>query len=160
MSISRNNFYIFKTHADAEEAIRTLNQADFDVKKLSLVGKGYQTEEHPIGFYQLGDKVMAWGGMGALCGSFWGLLVTPAFFFLPGLGLVALAGPFVAMLVGALEGAVIVGGLSALGAALVGLGAGKDQVIEYETALKADEYLLIVHGSDDDVATASSVLGR
>ncbi|WP_339465058.1 MULTISPECIES: hypothetical protein [unclassified Pseudomonas] len=73
MSISRNNFYIFKTHADAEEAIRTLNQADFDVKKLSLVGKGYQTEEHPIGFYQLGDKVMAWGGMGALCGSFWGL---------------------------------------------------------------------------------------
>jgi hypothetical protein len=160
MSSSRSNFYIFKTHAEAEEAIRTLDQADFDVKKLSLVGKGYQTEEHPIGFYQLGDKVRSWGGMGALCGTFWGLLVAPAFFFLPGVGLVALAGPFVAMLVGALEGAAIVGGLSALGAALVGVGAGKDQVIEYETALKADEYLLIVHGSEDDVATVRSVLGR
>ncbi|MCO7573002.1 hypothetical protein NJH78_23710 [Pseudomonas chlororaphis] len=158
MTLNRSDFYVFKTHAEAESAIRALSQVDFDVKKLSLVGKGYHTEEHPIGFYRLGDKVKSWGAMGALWGTVWGLLITPAFFFLPGLGLVALAGPLVAMLVSALEGAVLVGGVSALGAALLNMGVNKDQVIQYETALKADEYLLMVHGSSEDIDTVRSVL--
>jgi hypothetical protein len=33
--------YIFNTHIDAEEAIRSLGKSGFDVKKLSLIGKGY-----------------------------------------------------------------------------------------------------------------------
>jgi hypothetical protein len=160
MTMHRSDFYVFKTHAEAEEAIRALSQADFDVKKLSIVGKGYHTEEHPVGFYRLGDKVKSWGAMGALWGSVWGLLITPAFFFLPGLGLVALAGPLVAMLVSALEGAVIVGGVSALGAALLNMGLSKEQVIKYETALKADEYLLVVHGSTPDIEAVQAVLGH
>lgn len=160
MTMHRSDFYVFKTHAEAEEAIRALSQADFDVKKLSIVGKGYHTEEHPVGFYRLGDKVKSWGAMGALWGSVWGLLITPAFFFLPGLGLVALAGPLVAMLVSTLEGAVIVGGVSALGAALLNMGLSKEQVIKYETALKADEYLLVVHGSTPDIEAVQAVLGH
>ena len=160
MSINRSDFYVFKTHAEAESAIRALSQTDFDVKKLSIVGKGYHTEEHAIGFYKLGDKVKSWGAMGALWGSVWGLLITPAFFFLPGLGLVALAGPLVAMLVSALEGAVIVGGLSALSAAFIDMGASKEQAIKYETALKADEYLLVVHCSSHDIDAARAVLGN
>ncbi len=47
-------FYVFDTHVQAEEAIQTLNKAGFDVKKLSLVGKGYHSEEHPLGFYTKG----------------------------------------------------------------------------------------------------------
>ena len=50
------------------------------------------------------------------------------------------------------------GGLSAVGAALSQLGVPKDQVIVYETALKADKYVLMVHGSDDEVARAKSIL--
>ena len=69
-----------------------------------------------------------------------------------------MAGPVAAALVGALEGAVVVGGLSALGAALIQLGVPKDQVIKYETALKVDKYVLIVHGSTEDAAKARAVL--
>lgn len=72
----------------------------------------------------------------------------------------ALAGPLVAMLVSALEGAVIVGGFSALGAALLNMGLSKEQVIKYETALKADEYLLVVHGSTPDIEAVQAVLGH
>jgi len=79
-------------------------------------------------------------------------------FVLPGLGLVGMAGPFVATLVGALEGAVVVGGLSALGAALTQIGMPKDQVIKYEAALKVDKYLLVVHGSAEDQAKAREIL--
>ena len=151
-------FYVFNTHVEAEEAIHALSRAGFDVKKLSLIGKGYHSEEHPIGFYSTGDRIKAWGGMGAFWGGIWGLLLTPAVFFLPGLGLVALAGPVVAALVSALEGAVVVGGLSALGVALTQIGVPKDQVLKYETALKADNYVLMVHGSAEEIAKASSVL--
>ncbi|WP_277964980.1 hypothetical protein [Pseudomonas sp. RIT-To-2] len=152
--------YIFNTHAEAETAIRSLATSSFDVKKLSIVGKGYHSEEHPIGFYSLGDRMKTWGGTGAFWGSIWGLLAAPAVFFLPGLGVIALAGPFVAMLVGALEGAAVVGGLSALGAAFMSIGATKDDVIKYDTALKADKYVLIVHGTPADIAHARSVLDR
>ena len=151
-------FYVFNTHVEAEEAIQSLSRSGFDVKKLSLVGKGYHTEEHPLGFYTAGDRIKTWGGTGAFWGGIWGLLFAPAVFFLPGVGLVAMAGPVAAALVGALEGAVVVGGLSALGAALIQLGVPKDQVIKYETALKVDKYVLIVHGSTEDAAKACAVL--
>ena len=51
----------------------------------------------------------------------------------------------------ALESAVVVGGVSALGAALSQTGVPKDQVIKYETALRVDKYVLLVHGSAEDV---------
>ena len=151
-------FYIYNTHVEAEDAIALLNRSGFDVKKLSLVGKGYHTEEHPLGFYTVGDKIKTWGGTGAFWGGIWGLLLAPAVFVLPGVGLVAMAGPLVAALVGAVEGAVVVGGLSALGAALAQIGVPADQVMKYETALKVDKYVLLVHGSAADVEKAHTVL--
>ncbi len=151
-------FYVFNTHTEAEEAIHALSRAGFDVKKLSLIGKGYHSEEHPIGFYTTGDQVKSWGGTGAFWGSIWGLLFAPAVFFLPGVGLVAMAGPFVAALVSALEGAVVVGSLSALGAAFSRIGMGEEEVIKYETALKVDKYVLLVHGGEEEAAKARAVL--
>ena len=71
---------------------------------MSLVGKGYHSEEHPVGFYTVGDRIKTWGGIGAFWGDIWGLLLAPAVFFLPGLGLMAMAGPVVTALVSALEG--------------------------------------------------------
>jgi hypothetical protein len=160
MSNADSAFYMFDNHTAAEEAIRTLGQSGFDMKKLSLVGKGYHSEEQPMGFYTAGDRIKAWGGTGAFWGGIWGLLMAPAVFLLPGLGVVGMAGPLVATLVGALEGAVVVGGLSALGAALTQVGVPKDQVIKYEAALKVDRYLLVVHGSAEDKERARSVLAQ
>lgn len=160
MTNLNSSFFVFDTHSAAEEAIRTFGQSGFDMKKLSLVGKGYHSEEKPMGFYTAGDRIKAWGGTGAFWGGIWGLLLAPAVFVLPGLGVVGMAGPFVATLIGALEGAVVVGGLSALGAALTQIGVPKDQVIKYEAALKVDKYLLVVHGNADDLEKARSVLAH
>jgi len=70
--------------------------------------------------------------------------------FIPGIGPLLIAGPLVGWLVGALESAVLVGGLSALGAGLYGLGIPKDSILRYETALKADKFVVIVHGTSDE----------
>ena len=81
-----------------------------------------------------------------------------AFFIIPGLGPILVAGPLVAWIVGALEGAVVVGGLSALGAGLYSIGIPKDSVVKYEAALKSDKFLLLAHGTADEVAKARDIL--
>jgi hypothetical protein len=160
MDNTESPLFVFNTHSEAEHAIQLLNRSGLDVRKLSLVGKGYHSEEHPVGFYTAGDRIKSWGGVGAFWGALWGLLLAPGVFFFPGIGLVAMAGPVVAALVGALEGAVVVGGASALGAALSQIGVPKDQILKFETALKADRYVLLVHGTADEVSKAHSVLAN
>lgn len=151
---------VYSAHSDAEQAIKELQRSGFDMKQLSILGKGYHSEERPYGFYTTGDRMKTWGGLGAFWGSLWGLLFGAAFFWLPGIGPVAAAGPIIHLLVGALEGAVVVGGISALGAALVGLGVPRDSVIKYETELKADKYLVIAHGTADQVTKARTIMER
>lgn len=158
MTAENSSPFVFANHAEADKAIALLGTAGFDIKKLSLVGKGYHTEEHPVGFYSTGDKVKTWGATGAFWGGIWGLLLAPAVFFLPGIGLVAMAGPLVAALVGGLEGAALVGGLSAPGAALTRLGVPKNQVLKFEKALQVDQYLLLVHGTEQDQEQARAIL--
>jgi hypothetical protein len=89
----------------------------------------------------------------------WGLLFGSAFFIIPGIGPLLLAGPLVASLVAALEGAVVVGGLSTMGAALVSIGVPKDSILLYETEIKAGKFVLIAHGTASEVARARDLLG-
>src|SRR5579863_4051372 len=127
---------VFDSHDQAEAAVRDLQRGGFDMKKLSIVGKDYHSEEHVAGYYNTGDRMKSWGKFGAFWGGLWGLLVGAAFFFVPGIGPVLVAGPAVAWIVGALEGAVVVGGLSTIGAALYSIGIPKDSIVKYEVALK------------------------
>jgi triacylglycerol esterase/lipase EstA (alpha/beta hydrolase family) len=71
-----------------------------------------------------------------------------------------MAGPIVTTLVSAVEGAVVVGGVSALAAALTKLGVKKEDAVEYESALKADKYVLLVHGSAADQDKAQTILSN
>ena len=79
---------------------------------------------------------------------------------IPGIGPLVVAGPLVGWIVGALEGAVVVGGLSAIGAGLYSLGIPKDSILKYETALKTDKFVLIAHGSTDEIMRAKDILHR
>jgi hypothetical protein len=128
--------------------------------RLSIVGKGYHSEEHAVGFYTAGDRIKSWGATGAFWGGIWGLLLTPALFLVPGLGVLGLAGPIVTAVVSALEGAVLGGGVTAIGAALAELGVPKNDAVKYEIALKANGFLLIVHGAPEDVEQARAILSK
>jgi len=149
---------IYDTHKEAEEAVRELQKSGFDMQKLSIVGKEYQTEEEVVGYYTTGDRMKAWGKTGAFWGGLWGLMFGSAFFLIPGIGPLLVAGPLVAWIIGALEGAVVVGGLSALGAGLYSIGIPKDSIIEYETQIKAGKFVVIVHGSPDEVRKSKATL--
>jgi mannose/fructose/N-acetylgalactosamine-specific phosphotransferase system component IIC len=87
-------------------------------------------------------------------------LVGSGFFLIPGIGPLLVAGPLVGMIVGALEGGVVVGGLSVLGAGLYSLGIHKDSIMKCETALKSGKFVVIAHGSVGDATHAKEILNR
>lgn len=149
---------VYNTHTEAEAAIKELQKSGIDMKKLSILGKDYHAEENVVGYYNAGDRMKFWGKLGAFWGGLWGLLFGSALFFIPGIGHIVALGPVGGMIVGALENAVIVGGLSALGAGLYSVGIPKDSVIKYETAVKADKFIVIAHGSKDDVTKAKEII--
>jgi uncharacterized membrane protein len=149
---------IYDTHEQAEKAIKELQEAGVDMKSLSIAAKGTHTDEHVVGYYNAGDRMKHWGKLGAFWGGFWGLLFGSGLFLIPGLGPILVAGPLVAWIVAGLEGAAVVGGVSALGAGLVSIGIPKDSVVQYEVALKTDKFLLVVHGTEDAVANAKKII--
>jgi hypothetical protein len=151
---------VFSRHADAEAAIKELQHAGYDMTKLSLIGRGTHLKEQVVGYYSIGDRMKHWGTVGAVWGGAWGLFFGSAFFLIPGFGPILVAGPLVAWIVGALEGAVVFGGLSAIGAGLVSQGIPKDSVLKYELALKTDKYVMIAHGTGADVLTAREIFHR
>jgi uncharacterized membrane protein len=160
MSDKNSVVAIFESHDRAEDAIRELQKGGFDMKKLSIVGKDYHTEEHVVGYYTTGDRMKYWGKLGAFWGGFWGLLFGSAFFWVPGIGQLLVAGPLVMWIVGALEGAVVTGGLTALGAALYSIGIPKNSIVQYETEVKNGKLLLVVHGTADEVKRARDLLDQ
>ncbi len=149
---------VYGTHVEAEAAVKALERAGVDMRILSIVGRDTHSDEHVVGYYNAGDRMMYWGKTGAFWGGIWGLLLGSAAFAIPGVGPVLVAGPLVAWIVGALEGAAFVGGLSAIGAGLYGLGIPEDSVLQYDEAIKTDKFLLIVHGSSAEVEKARDVI--
>lgn len=149
---------IYPSHVEAEAAVKDLQRSGFDMKKLSIVGRDYHTEERVTGYYNTGDRMKTWGKYGAFWGGIWGLLFGGAFFLIPGVGPILMAGPIVAAIVGCLEGAVVVGGVSALGAALVSQGVPKDSALAYETEIGAGKFLVTIHGTQAELAGAQAIL--
>ena len=149
---------VYANHSAAEDAVKELQKSGFDMKKLSVVGKDYHTDEQVVGYYNAGDRMKYWGKWGAFWGGFWGLLFGAAFFWVPAIGPVLAGGPLVALIVAGLENAVVVGGLSAIGAGLYSIGIPKDSIVTYETAIKAGEYLVVAHGTSAEAVKAKNIL--
>jgi len=112
-----------------------------------------------VGFYNVGDRVKFWGVRGAFWGGFWGMFFGGLFMTIPFVGHVVVLGYLATIAVAGIENAIVVGGLSVLGAALYSIGIPKDSVLQYETALKADDFLVMAHGTAAEMARAKAILG-
>jgi hypothetical protein len=78
---------------------------------------------------------------------------------IPLVGHVVVLGYLATVAIAGIENAAIVGGLSALGAALYSVGIPKDSVLKYETAVKEDSFLVMARGTPEEVARAKALLG-
>jgi hypothetical protein len=153
-SVTDHTVAVYENHQQAEAAIKLLSDSGHDIKKLSIIGQDYATEEQPVGFVNTGDRMLHWGKFGAFWGYLWGLLFGSAMVFVPGAGIVLFAG----WLVAGLEGALVGGGLAAMGAAFASIGIAENSVVKYQTALKAGHFVLIAHGNPEEVRLAKAAL--
>jgi hypothetical protein len=157
-----NGVAVFDFHEEAEAALRELHHAGFDVRKLSIIGRELHSDEHAVGFYGSGERAKYWGKRGAFWGAIVGILFSPAFFWIPGVGFILTGGLVSSLLLGTLEGAAVGavagGGGSALLAALSGMGIPKDRAVRYERSIRADKFVLIAHGTPSEVERSRSIL--
>jgi len=149
---------VYDSHETAEKAIKKLTDANIPMKEISIIGRGYHTDEKVVGFYNTGDRMKFWGKYGAFWGGMWGLLAGGLFLTAPVIGPVVIVGSFAAMVLTGIEGAVIVGGASALGAALFSIGIPKDTILQYEKAITADGFLILVQGTAEETERARAIL--
>ena len=158
MDTQKTIIAIFPDHDAAERAVKTITAAGFDMHNLSVIGKGYHSEEKVIGFYDTGDRIKFWGSRGAFWGGFWGLFLGGLFITTPVAGPVFVVGFLAAVAVAAIENAVVVGALGALGAALYSIGIPKDSVLQYESDIKADGFLVVARGASSEIERAKTIL--
>lgn len=149
---------VFADHQMAEAAIRKLVGDGFMMKRLSVIGKGYHTEEKVMGFYNAGDRITFWGTRGTFWGGLWGLFFGGLFMTTPAMGSIMVLGYVASLVISVVESAVVFGGISALGAALCSIGIPKDSVIQYEADVKADRFVVMAHGSTAEIDRARAIL--
>jgi uncharacterized membrane protein len=158
----------FPSHTEAEKVVLELQKEGFDLEKLSIIGKDYQTTEQVRGFLTWKDtaKAGAVGGgyWGSFVGGLFGILAGAGVLFIPGIAPIVIAGPIAGVLAGWLEGAIVGGaGAAAIGGlagALGGLGIPKNEILKYETQIQAGEFLILVTGNSDDVNQAEQLLDK
>ena len=158
MGQNKSVIAVFSDHHGADAAVKKLASAGFAIENLSVVGKGYHSEERVVGFYNAGDRIKFWGKRGAFWGGLWGMFAGGVSLTVPAVGQIMILGYLAAIVASAVEGAIMVGGLSALGAALYSAGIPRDSVVQYEQAVKADGFLVIVHGAAEELARAKTIL--
>ncbi len=132
----------YRSHYDAEKAVRRLAQEGVPMDKISIIGRSFQTGDDIQGFYRPADAALKGAETGAWFGGICGLLIGTGLFILPVVGPVFVLGPLAGLVAGAIGGA----GLGALIASLVSLGIHQDQAVQYQESIHAGEFLVIVHG--------------
>ena len=145
---------VFPDQLVAEAAIKRLTAAGIPLQSISVVCRSHSAGEKVTGLQDshmqgMGGPLRSWSSRGALGGLFPGGvdLTTPT------TGPVVVLG-YLANAVAAVDGAVVVGGLSGL----AGIQVPKDVVQRYETAIAADAVLMLAHGQAGDLAQAEDTL--
>jgi len=151
---------VFGEHQEADAAVKRLAHSGVAIENLSVVGKGYHSEEKVVGFYNTGDRIKFWGKRGVFWGTLWGVFLGGVSLTIPAVGHIMVLGYLASIVVSAVEGGIMVGGLSALGAALYSAGVPRDSVVQYEQAVKADGFLVIVHGAAEELTRAQVILAQ
>ena len=149
---------VYNTMSEAEEAVHLLDKGNFPIKQVSVVAQDMQSEKEVHGYVTAGDVAKAGAGTGAWVGGFFGLLVGAAFIWVPGFGPLLAAGSFAAILLGGVEGAIAGAAGGGVLGALVGWGVSKQHILKYEEHLKGGKYLLMAHGSAEEVTRAHDIL--
>ena len=119
-----------------------------------------RTAKHSVGDDNGSVSMKTWGESDVFWSGFLGVLFGSAFFWIPSLRPLMVAGLLFGWIVKTMENAIVIDRLNAIGASLQRFGIPKNKVLRYETALKTGKFVLIAHGSIEDITHAKEILNR
>ncbi len=147
---------IFDNYSSAENAAHQIKQIGLKPDDISILAKhsdhSYHTEDDKSDYNGalINDNISDGVVTGTVLGSLAGLLVGIGTVVVPGLGVIAAAGPIVGLISGAVTGGVVGG--------LIDLGIPEDDSMRYESDIKDGKILLTMHCSDDNISKVSEIL--
>lgn len=158
MSYENSVVHVYSHLDEAEDAVRKLGEGGFPIQHVSIVTKDLGTEKKVHGFVTSCDVAKSTAKTGAWVGGIFGLLVGAAFLWVPGVGPLVVAGSMASALLGGLEGALSGAAVTGMLGWLTTLGISKEHILKYEERVRAGKYLVICHGSPEDVSKAERIL--
>ncbi len=149
---------LYATLDAAEKAVKKLGEGKFPIQQISVVAKDLQDEKKVHGYVTACDVSKAGAKTGAWMGGLFGVLVGAAFIWVPGVGPAIVAGSLASVFLGGIEGALAGSAMGGILSGLAAWGISKQQILKYEESVKAGSYLLVAHGSPEEVAKAQDLL--
>jgi len=149
---------ICKSFDEVERTVAFLHRSEVDLRSVSTLGLAANKPTEVVGFYLSEGTFKVWGEGQRIQEDFLASRTRVGLFVLPGLGPVLSSGPFLQALADAVEGRLVVGSSSCVGAALICLGVPRIRVLRYESVLKAKECLVIYHGPTEETKRVKGLL--
>lgn len=149
---------VYANLAAAEGAVKKLDEGKFPIQQISVVAKDIHDEKKVHGYVTACDVSKAGAKTGAWMGGLFGALVGAAFIWVPGVGPAIVAGSLATALLGGVEGALAGSAMGGILSGLAAWGISKQQILKYEETVKAGSYLLVAHGSPEEVVLAQKLL--
>lgn len=166
----------FSSYEKTELALHELKSNSFLMDRVSVIGKdiyhhaeftGANVGDHVINTDELdshentsGETAADGAIAGATIGGFAGLLVGLGGLLIPGVGPVMLAGATATAIATAISGGAIGALAGSLAGSLIGLGIPEDRARLYSDRVAKGDYLIIVEGSESDIALAEAILNN
>jgi hypothetical protein len=155
--VHENQHAVIAVFADFDTALRAVErliEGGLHPDQISVVGRDLQSELRLNGYVTTGDIAGPTAATGAWVGGLFGLLAGSALLFVPGAGPLIVLGPLAAAAVGTGQGALL-GGIVG---AVLGHFVAKRHLPKYEQLVRAGSYLVVVHGTDEEVDQARQAL--
>jgi hypothetical protein len=149
---------IFDTHGLAQEAVQELRRSRCNIRKLSLIGRDAQTDDHALICYRTLELAPRKARCLMRAPGLWGMLLGAVFMWVPGLGGLVVGGPLAGEISQAIEGKAAAGDGNVVQTGLGSMGIPRESVLKYEMALRACKFVLVFHDTREQVQRIHRVL--
>ena len=158
MSIKNTCVLLYSSHQNLERDFSLLRAQSFNMKTVSIIGKGQLHKDLATGLYISRGQVHYQGNQAQFWNGLWANLNGAGFFSIPGIGVLLAAGP-IAYSLAKEHGNIEVGNnLSVLGFTLFNIGIPINSIRYYEKSVNSEKLLLIIHGLRSDVERVCQLL--
>jgi hypothetical protein len=160
MSNANAALTVFDTPLEIVAAIRQIQISGCGMNGLSVAWRDQHSLSSVTGYYRDGNRMKYWGDLDILWNEIFEILSGWAFYTIPDIGRVLIAGPLANWIVMALANAAIFGSMSAIGMGLYSVGISRNSIRLCEEALKDGKCILLLNGTAQEVNKATQIINE